>query len=82
MEETEELAFRKARAGVRSAIQQNPPPSFATKGALVTGWSLVAEWMDPDGEKWLSRLDSEDLTSWAREGMFFEALGDWEEDED
>jgi hypothetical protein len=63
---------------VEEALQKNPPPGSELRGGLLTGWSLVAEWMATDGEKWLSRLDSEGMTKWGREGMFFEALWDWD----
>lgn len=51
--------------------------------AVLTGWVVVAEWMDDDGEKWLSRAHSASLTEWHANGLHHEALyGDWPIDEE
>lgn len=46
-------------------------------GALLTGYILVAEWVDPDGQRWLSRGASTGTTSWQRAGWLHEALHNW-----
>lgn len=51
--------------------------------ALLTGYVLVAEWMDESGERWLSRIDGPPgaVTGWHRDGMLHEALyGEWGEE--
>jgi len=81
MGEDTETIRRRSREAVHAAIQANPPPEFVQKGALLTQWALVAEWVTPDGQKWLSRLESEGLTGWHRKGMLFEVLWNWGEAE-
>jgi len=46
--------------------------------ALLTGWVVVTEWIDEDGETWLSKAHSASVLHWAANGMHHEALyGDW-----
>lgn len=50
--------------------------------ATCTGWVVVAEWMDSEGLKWLTKnsgdAGGETLTCWAMNGMLHEALlGEW-----
>ena len=82
MSEDTETIRRRSREAVHAAIQANPPPEFVEKGALLTQWAVVAEWVTSDGEKWLSRLESEGLTAWDRKGMLFEVLWNWDEAEE
>ena len=54
--------------------------------ATVTGWVVVAEWMDSEGVKWLSKnsgdAGGDTLTLWQMKGMLHEALlGDWEQEQ-
>lgn len=53
-------------------------------GAVLTGWVVVAETVDPDGRRWLHRMDGPDtITVWAREGMLHNALNtEWSPDTD
>lgn len=48
-------------------------------GALVTGWVVVYELVDPaDGEKVLRLREAPNLTAWTRAGMLHTAMqGDW-----
>ena len=43
---------------IHEAIQAHAPRG---EDAVLTGWALVCEWMDHDGERWLS---SRDLVAW------------------
>jgi hypothetical protein len=64
-----------AREAIHEAIQQNAPIG---KHAVLTGWAVVAEWMDEDGERWLSRAHAASTTIWSANGMHHEALhGEW-----
>jgi len=48
------------------------------RAALLTGWVVVTEWIDEDGETWLSKSHSASVSHWAANGMHHEALyGDW-----
>ena len=65
------------REAIHAAIQASGP-EFDHGHAVLTGWALVAEWMDEDGERWLSEAHAPATTSWAAGGMYHEALyGDW-----
>jgi hypothetical protein len=69
-----------ARDAIHAAIQQHAPKGSE---AVLTGWALVAEWMDHDGERWLSRAHSSSLPKWAANGMYHEAIyGDWPDPDD
>lgn len=63
------------RDAIHDAIQANAPHGL---DAILTGWALVTEWMDHDGERWLSKAHAAATTSWAADGMHHHALhGDW-----
>jgi hypothetical protein len=57
---------------LHSAIQANGDPSLP--GALLSHWIIIAEWVDDEGEPWLSRRSSENMTTWLRRGMLHDAL--------
>lgn len=64
-----------ARDAIHAAVQQHAPKG---EDSLLTGWALVTEWVDHDGERWLSKACSAGTTAWAARGMLHEALyGDW-----
>jgi len=48
------------------------------EGSLLAGWVLVAEWMDREGDRWLSRISHPGCTKWQREGYLHDALFDQE----
>lgn len=65
------------RDAIHDAIQANARLG-KEDGAILTGWALVTEWMDPQGGRWLSKGHSAGTTKWAANGMLHEALyGDW-----
>jgi hypothetical protein len=48
-------------------------------GAMVVRFVVVVDWAKPDGTRWVSRIGSEDLTEWERDGLLHHALnGNWE----
>jgi hypothetical protein len=50
---------------------------------VLTGWVLVAEWMDHQGERWLSKGHAASTPAWAAKGMHHEALfGEWPAEDD
>jgi hypothetical protein len=66
-----------SREAIHDAIQEHGRMGV-DDGAVLTGWTLVAEWMTPDGERWLSKAHGAHTTSWAAKGMMHEALfGQW-----
>lgn len=38
-------------------------------GSVLVGYYLVSEWMDPNGDRWLSRVTNADSTGWGRLGL-------------
>lgn len=51
--------------------------------AFLTGWTVVCEWQDSNGERWLSKSYSDSLARWHADGMLHEALyGNWPEDDE
>lgn len=69
-----------ARDAIHDAIQQHAPIGSE---AVLTGWVMVAEWIDHQGERWLSKAHAESTTSWSAKGMHHEALhGQWPDDSD
>jgi hypothetical protein len=64
-----------AREAIHEAIQKHAPRG---EDALLTGWVFVAEWVDHDGERWLSKAAAASTSNWAANGMHHEAIwGDW-----
>jgi hypothetical protein len=68
---------------IRDAIAASADGECAQ--ALLLGFVVVAEWMDPDGGRWLSRESGsgsgDDLPKWICRGYLNEALNFWPEDE-
>lgn len=72
-----------SREAIHDAIQRHARDALDTPGAILTGWALVAEWMDDKGDRWLSRAHAASTTSWSANGMHHEVLyGDWDQDEE
>lgn len=67
------------REAIHAAIQASGP-EFDTGHTVLTGWALVAEWMDEHGERWLSKVHSAGKAHWEANGMHHEVLyGNWPE---
>lgn len=60
-----------AREAIHEALQKNLPRG---EDAILTGWVLVAEWIDHDGEQWLSKGHAAGTAPWTAAGMLHEAL--------
>lgn len=66
------------RDNIHNAIQAN---GQLERPAVLTGWVIVAEWMDDEGERWLSRAYSASLPSWTADGMLHEGIyGEWDDE--
>jgi hypothetical protein len=59
-----------AQSSIHQAIQAQSP----FEGAQLVGWMIVAEWVTPDEEKKLARLNSQDASQWQVSGYLHEAL--------
>lgn len=70
------------RDALTDFLQDQGPPDF-DRPAVLTGWVIVADWMDDEGERWLTRGYSSSLAKWHAFGLLHEALfGNWAEDDD
>jgi hypothetical protein len=50
-------------------------------GLVLGGWVLMAEWVEPDGQRLLSRLVSDSSSAWQVKGYLHEGLyTDWHTD--
>lgn len=66
------------RDGIHEAIQAAGPEFDDGSRAVLTGWALVSEWMDENGERWLSKAHAAGTAQWGANGMHHEAIyGDW-----
>lgn len=64
-----------ARDAIHEALQRHMPKG---QDAILTGWVVVAEWVDHDGERWLSKAHAESTATWVADGMHHEAIyGNW-----
>lgn len=72
---------------VREALHETIQGTIAIdeglpEGAMLLGWCAVAEWMAPDGQRWLSVVDGdargEGAPIWQRQGYLHNALFDAE----
>lgn len=69
-----------ARDAIHDAIQEHAPRG---QDAVLTGWVMVAEWIDHQGERWLTKGHSQSTANWAASGMYHEALyGEWPSPDD
>ena len=68
------------------AVQSTHESDDDLEGSALVGIVLVAEWLDPSGKRWLSRLsfgpNDEGLTTWQVNGYLHEALHNWPEDDE
>lgn len=74
------MTWQESSDAIGAAIQAHAPERDEMDGAVLTGWALVAEWMSPDGDRWLSKMNPPHVTQWQADGMRHQALhGDWPE---
>lgn len=59
-------------------VLQELGPEGIDRHAVLVGWVIVTDWMDEDGDRWLSKGHSASIPTWTAEGMHHEALyGNW-----
>jgi hypothetical protein len=69
---------------IHQALQDYAAPDCddIAGGVILTGWAVVAEWMDHDGQRFLTRMHQPDGTLWQAKGFWHEALnGTWPADD-
>jgi hypothetical protein len=70
------------RDALHAFMQQAGCADERAAGALLTGWVVVQAWVDPSGERWLTRAHAAELPTWGAVGLHHEALyGDWDDPE-
>lgn len=66
------------REHLHSSIQKTSEIDDDMDGCMLKGWVCVAEWIDPEGRSWLTRLDGgpqgESLPSWQAQGYLHNSL--------
>lgn len=73
-------ADREAAERIHQSLQDNAKPECGdiVGDVVLTGWAIVVEWMDHDGQRFLTRMHQPDGTLWQAKGFWHEALnGDW-----
>ena len=60
--------------GIDQTISAFPPNA----NVILTGWVVMAEWAEPSGDRFISRMLSDGSTPWQAKGYLFEGLnGTW-----
>jgi hypothetical protein len=60
--------------GIDRSIGAFPPK----EDVLLVGWVVMAEWMEPDGQRFISRMLGDGSTPWQAKGYLYEGLnGAW-----
>jgi hypothetical protein len=76
-----------AKKQIRAGLQASRIDDADLGEAVVIGYAAVAEWMTPDGTRWLSLTTGdatdEELMRWQVQGYFYNVLNDpaWEDDD-
>lgn len=53
---------------LHAALQTSACGDDELEGSVLVGWVTVAEWVGPDGMRWISRLTSENAATWQVNG--------------
>lgn len=69
------------RTALHDFLQQQGAPDI-DRPAILVAWAIVLEWMDDNGERWLSKGHASNISTWHAAGMHHEALyGEWPGDD-
>lgn len=69
-----------AREQLFEAIQATAVTDDDIESSVLTGFLVVAEWTDPEGERWLSKISGDHagrLPAWRERGFAAEVMHDW-----
>lgn len=69
----EEQSPREAIVQFRDALD-NLGKYLHKDGAILTGWALACEWMDADGDVWMSAHIDKDTPPWRAHGLMAFAM--------
>lgn len=67
----------KAMHNALSDVLRAHPPELADAEAILVGYVMVTEWMDAEGDRWLSSTETPGMASWHRDGILHHRLNDW-----
>jgi hypothetical protein len=67
------------REALHEAIQANAGyVQDVSGGAILTGWLVISEWTDKDGERYLGHCRAASTPAWTARGMMHDVLfGEW-----
>jgi hypothetical protein len=70
----ETVVTSEEQEGIDRTIGEFPPK----EDVLLVGWVVMAEWMEPGGDRFISRLLADGSTPWQAKGYLYEGLnGVW-----
>lgn len=91
MPDPDDTPPQSVRDHLHQAIQATAHDQPDIDGSVLLGWVTIAEWVAPDGNRWLSRISSNatgdrEAADWQLQGYLHNALNDWpktnDEDDD
>ncbi len=59
---------------IAAAIQAEALQVSESEGTLLDTWVLVSNWVDENGDSWLSRIGPAQLLAHSRDGLLYQAL--------
>jgi len=59
------------QARIQTGIQDNAP----VPEARLSGWTIIADWKMPGGQRILTRMSSADTPVWEARGLMHEGIG-------
>ena len=58
-------------------------PVVDQRPSMLVSWVVMSEWIDEDGHRWLSRMESQGLPDWTIRGMLLAGVDDdWEPEDE
>ena len=65
--------------GVEVSLHRQIEAHAPLEGAIAVRFVIVVDWARADGTRWVSRIGSDGLTEWERDGLLHHALnGNWD----
>ena len=66
------------KSRIHGAIQNEAPGLAEKQNAMLSGWLLVTEWIDEDGQRWMAHMGDDESPAWTRMGFLKAAMLDEE----
>ena len=71
---TDDRAGESPQAQLHTALQTTAHEDDDLEGSVLAGWVTIAEWISPDGERWISSMANEGSAQWQTAGYLHYAL--------